>query len=92
MTERAHMRRYFIDVREPFEYAQDHVEGSINIPPSEILSGAPALSDIPKDAELILYCASGARSNASMHYLREMGFKNLVNGINKDHVRSKYSV
>lgn len=85
------MKRYFIDVREPYEFERDHVEGAINLPPSEIIAGAPELVNIPKDAELVLYCASGARSNASMHYLMRMGFTNLVNGINKDHVRARYS-
>lgn len=86
------MRRYYIDVREPYEYMRDHVEGAINIPPSEILAGAPALAGIPKDAELIVYCASGARSNASIHYLKTMGFTHIINGINKDQVRAKYKI
>jgi len=86
------MDTIFIDVREPYEFARDHVEGAINLPPSELMSGAKALQNIPKDTELVLYCLSGARSNASMHYLRELGYTNLVNGINKDQIRSRYKV
>lgn len=84
------MDRIIIDVREPEEYAKDHVEGAINIPPIDIMAGAKALANVPKDTELILYCLSGARSNASMNYLRQLGFTNMVNGINKDQVRARY--
>jgi rhodanese-related sulfurtransferase len=82
----------FIDVREPYEYERDHVDGAINLPPSDIMTGAKALEQIPKDTELVLYCLSGARSNASMHYLRDLGFTNLVNGINKHQIRAKYEI
>lgn len=86
------MDRIFIDVREPEEYARGHIEGALNIPPAELLRGAPALADVPKDTELVLYCVSGSRSNASINFLRNMGYTNLVNGINKDQVRAKYKV
>ncbi|MCA9327539.1 rhodanese-like domain-containing protein [Candidatus Saccharibacteria bacterium] len=80
------MSRVIIDVREPFEYKMGHVEGAINLPPARIMSGATELEDIPKDAELIVYCRSGARSSASIHYLQQMGFTNVTNGINQGHV------
>jgi rhodanese-related sulfurtransferase len=86
------MDRIFIDVREPYEFAKDHVEGAINLPPSDIMNGAMILQNTPKNTELVLYCLSGARSNASMHYLKHLGFSNLVNGINKDQIRSKYGI
>lgn len=86
------MNRIFVDVREPYEYERNHVEGAINLPPADLMAGASVLKDIDKDTELVLYCLSGARSNASMHYLKQLGFTNLVNGINKDQIRSKYSI
>lgn len=55
-----------------------------------ILRNAKKLDDVPKDTELVIYCVSGSRSNASMHYLRQLGFTNLVNGINKGHVKANY--
>jgi len=85
------MNRIIIDVREPGEFARSHVEGAINIPPMEIMSGSPALRAVPKDAEVILYCISGARSNAAMHILKAQGFTNIKNGINKDHVTAMLS-
>lgn len=84
------MQRVIIDVREPYEYAQGHVSGALNVPPADLMAGAGALRDIPKDAEIILYCLSGSRSNASMHYLRQLGYANLTNGINKEHVEAQF--
>lgn len=77
-----------IDVREPQEFANGHVEGAINIPPSELLSGSPKLASIPKDAPIILYCISGSRSNMSMNILNGMGYTNLTNGINRQRVEA----
>jgi len=85
------MSRIIIDVREPEEFARGHVDGAINIPPSEIMAGSDKLSDVPKDSELILYCVSGSRSNVSKHLLETQGFTNVINGINKDQVTAKYS-
>lgn len=84
------MDRIIIDVREPEEFARGHAEGAINIPPSDIMAGAVKLNDISKDTEIVLYCVSGSRSNVSMQYLQRLGFTNLVNGINQQHVTAKY--
>lgn len=82
--------RIIIDVREPFEYMAGHVEGAINIPPSELMAGAAKLDGVAKDSELILYCKSGSRSNISMHMLNGMGFTNVVNGMNAMNVEKNY--
>jgi len=84
------MSYVLVDVREPEEYAKDHLNGSINVPPAEIMSGATALKDVPKDAKIIVYCITGSRSNVSMRFLRDMGFTNVINGINQSHVEAKY--
>lgn len=86
------MKRIFVDVREPQEFAMGHVKGAINLPPRELMQGAKKLQDIPKDTELVLYCVSGSRSNASMNFLRGLGFTNLVNGINKNQIKAKYDL
>ena len=79
-----------VDTREPFEYAQSHVEGAINIPPMEFMTGKipSALADVPKDEEVILYCRSGQRSNTCSMILRHHGFTNLVNGTNEMRVKA----
>lgn len=84
------MDRLIIDVREPEEFASDHVEGAINIPPAEIMDGAKKLADVPKDTELVLYCISGSRSNVCTNILKSYGFTNIVNGVNKQQVTAKY--
>lgn len=86
------MNRIIIDVREPSEYRAGHVEGAINLPPSELLLGADKLHNVPKDTELILYCLSGSRSNAAMNILRQFGFTNISNGINQDQVRARFGL
>ena len=83
-------QKIIIDVREPFEYAQGHVEGAINLPPAALMAGAKVLDGIDKNTEIVLYCRSGARSNASMHYLRQLGFTNLTNGVNQLHVERNH--
>ncbi len=84
------MSRIIIDVREPSEYQNGHVEGAMNIPPAVLMAGLPTeLANTPKDTEIILYCLSGARSNASIHLLRQLGFTNLTNGINKQQVEAR---
>ena len=79
-----------VDTRESFEYAQSHVEGAINIPPMEFMTGKipSALADVPKDEEVILYCRSGQRSNTCSMILRQHGFTNLVNGTNEMRVKA----
>lgn len=83
----------FVDVREPLEYKLGHVKGAINIPPRKLMAGnIEKLVDVPRDTPIVVYCASGSRSNVSMPYFRQLGFTNLTNGINKQQVKAKYNV
>ena len=84
------MDRIIIDVREPLEFKLGHVKGAINIPPSKLMAGAAKLENVPKDTELVLYCISGSRSNVAINILKDLGYTNLINGINKSHVKAKY--
>jgi phage shock protein E len=84
------MDRIIIDVREPLEFKLGHVKGAINIPPSKLMAGAEKLQSVPKNTELVLYCVSGSRSNVAMNILKNLGYTNLINGINKSHVKAKY--
>lgn len=85
------MTRVIIDVREPFEFATGHVKGALNIPPSKLMGGAKKLEGVPKDAEIILYCRSGSRSAVSANILKSMGYTNVINGVNKDHVNARFA-
>lgn len=73
----------FIDVREPIEYADGHLIGAVNIPPSALVAGAKGLEKYPKDTPLVLYCHSGSRSNVAIGILQQLGYTNLTNGVNQ---------
>lgn len=84
------MSRVIIDVREPFEFATGHVKGALNIPPAKLMAGATKLQGVPKDTEIILYCRTGSRSAVAANILQSLGYTNLTNGINKDHVAARF--
>ncbi len=79
-----------VDTREPYEYATSHVNGAVNIPPMEFMTGGvpKVLATVPKDEKIILYCRSGQRSNTCSMMLRQHGFTNLVNGTNEMRVKA----
>ena len=86
------MRRVIVDVREADEYASSHVEQALNIPLSELMNHSQDLDEIPKDSQVILYCNSGNRSGVAKNMLKAMGYTNVVNGINKDRVLTRFDV
>jgi len=70
-----------VDVREAWEVAQAHIEGTRWIPMGEVEA---RYGEIPKDRTAIVYCASGQRSGKVTQWLRERGYDrafNLVGGI-----------
>lgn len=81
-----------IDVRGPDEYQSGHIRSALNIPPDQLLLGAPQLEDIPKDSPIIVYCRTGSRSNVAMNILRGLGYTNIVNGINKEQVEARFGI
>lgn len=78
-----------IDTREDFEFQQSHVEGAINISPSEFMTGAvpEKLAGVDRNEEIILYCRSGSRSNVAKNILQGFGFSNVTNGVSEGRVR-----
>ena len=62
-----------VDVRNPQEYAQGHIPGSINIP-LPALDKAPSIIE-NKEAEVFVYCLSGGRSRQASAMLRHMGYE-----------------
>jgi rhodanese-related sulfurtransferase len=65
-----------VDVREAWEYAICHIDGSIHIPMAEI-SGA--LDDLDLDAETVLICHHGIRSQEIADFLAANGFTRVYN-------------
>ena len=68
-----------LDVRSPEEYIGGHIEGSINIPISDL---SDRLSEIEKykRSPIITCCASGMRSERGKSILQSNGFKEVYNG------------
>lgn len=65
-----------VDVREPFEFAQSHIPGAINLPLGELSELAKTrLPD--KDALIYLYCRSGSRSAFGAREMVALGYTNL---------------
>lgn len=79
-----------IDVREPAEFGQSHAPDALNIPLEQILSTQVPLENIPFDTELIVYCRSGARADVALQHLRQLGYSDVINGINADFVQQNH--
>jgi rhodanese-related sulfurtransferase len=65
-----------IDVREPWEYAEGHVSGSLLRPLGQIRAWA---AEFDKNTEIFLICRTGARSGSAYQFLQTLGFKSLRN-------------
>ena len=64
-----------LDVRTPFEYKEVRIKGAKLIPVDELASRAGA--ELPdKQANILIYCQSGARSGRAVRILSQMGYTN----------------
>jgi adenylyltransferase/sulfurtransferase len=81
---------FVVDVREPYEFEEGHLEGSVLIPLRTLLSAleqgtSATLTQLPSNVPIIAYCKVGARSLHAAAYLQHYGYKNAVSlagGIN----------
>ncbi len=67
-----------VDVRTRGEFMSGAYPGAINIDLDQLANRASELGD--KNREIILYCASGARSAYGVRMLQQLGFTNVKNG------------
>lgn len=65
-----------LDVREPWEYAQVHVEGSLNIPMGQI---ADRLAELNSAHSYVVMCHHGSRSQQVAVYLSSRGYPEVAN-------------
>jgi hydroxyacylglutathione hydrolase len=65
-----------LDVREPAEWADGHVEGARHIPMRQVRA---RLGDLPRDRRIAVTCAGGVRSSLVASMLLGQGFTDLVN-------------
>lgn len=65
-----------LDVREPWEFAICHIEGSINVPMGRIPDAVDAWD---RDQETVVICHHGVRSAHVGHFLEQAGFTSIIN-------------
>ena len=79
LDERARGERDFllVDVREPNEYEIVDIPGSVLIPKNEFLIG-DALTEMPQDKPVVVYCKTGSRSAEVLALLKSAGLSDAV--------------
>jgi len=65
-----------VDVREPDEFAYEHIAGAKNIPLGRL---SAALGEIPKEKDVYVMCQSGVRSMQAFQTLNSEGYSRLHN-------------
>ncbi|HWH28613.1 MAG TPA: adenylyltransferase/sulfurtransferase MoeZ [Mycobacteriales bacterium] len=68
---------FLLDVREPAEHEIVSIPGNVLVPKGEILNGS-ALSQLPQDKQIVVYCKSGVRSAEVLAALKQAGLTNSV--------------
>jgi rhodanese-related sulfurtransferase len=64
-----------VDVREPEEFEESHIEGCKLIPLGELQQRARG--ELNPDDDIVVYCAHGVRSLQGLMALKMLGFKKL---------------
>ncbi|MCD9880766.1 rhodanese-like domain-containing protein [Streptomyces guryensis] len=62
-----------IDVRTPGEYASGHLPGALNIPLDQVRRALPDIRHAAERGEILVVCASGARSENACKLLADQG-------------------
>ena len=68
---------YVLDTREAEEFKVSHIPGARLVGYDEF--NKEFLSDIPKDAQVVVYCSVGYRSERIGEKMQKMGFENVNN-------------
>jgi glyoxylase-like metal-dependent hydrolase (beta-lactamase superfamily II)/rhodanese-related sulfurtransferase len=64
-----------LDVRTPKEWADAHIEGSVNVPLNHLQERA---GELPRDRRIVVHCATGYRSSIAASLLAHQGFDRLA--------------
>jgi rhodanese-related sulfurtransferase len=65
----------FVDVREPQEYAEEHLPGAISMPIREMAERAP--QELPAEGVIVPYCLKDFRGFEGARRLTELGFEDV---------------
>jgi rhodanese-related sulfurtransferase len=71
-------KHVILDVRGPDEFRSGYIDGSRNIPVSDLATRLSELSEHKADP-VIVYCRSGGRSSVASQILAANGFANVTN-------------
>lgn len=63
-----------VDVRPAADYANETIDGALNIPTPELRSSC---DELPKDKKIILFCNTGFQSYVASRILLQRGFNNV---------------
>jgi rhodanese-related sulfurtransferase len=66
---------FILDVREPYEFDSEHIEGAVNIPLRALVINSNA---VPSDRPVLCYCAHGVRSMKAARLLTQRNYKNIA--------------
>src|SRR6266508_490428 len=72
-----------VDVREPHGWAISDLPVSVKIPLGTLPN---RLAELPRGAEVVVYCRTGGRSSNAVQFLRQRGYSKTLNragGINR---------
>jgi hydroxyacylglutathione hydrolase len=68
-----------LDVRDPDEFAEAHIPGSVHIPYGQLIS---RLDELPRDRTIAAVCSGGKRSGLAASILQREGFERLLHVAN----------
>ncbi|OYU45687.1 MAG: sulfurtransferase [Burkholderiales bacterium PBB4] len=77
-----------LDVRSEAEFSMLHVNGALNAPLAVFASDYMQMAP-DKSRQIIVYCASGARSGQAAQFLKSQGYSSVINGISARQVAKK---
>jgi rhodanese-related sulfurtransferase len=76
LVEREDGRATFVDVRDLQEVNLGRIPGAVHISRGTLETKIEAA--VPRDARVVVYCASGSRSALAADSLRQMGYSNVA--------------
>ncbi|WP_223668906.1 rhodanese-like domain-containing protein [Kangiella shandongensis] len=72
-----------IDVRTEEEYQQGHYQDATLLPVATLTDTIGSLN-LDKTQQIVVYCRSGNRAGKAKVALEKLGYKSVINGVNKD--------
>lgn len=72
---KSHAGIYLLDVRQPDEFAQGHIDGAVLMPLDTL---AASYRQLPHDVRLVVYCRAGHRSAQAVEFLLAHGYTKAV--------------